>query len=115
MNGCSKLERWGEWCRNRDVGSSLPRETTIYRAMAGKVRLNIPWRPEGLGSDDSISDIDRRVAALPANLRRALIAEYVVGGDVRGKTAAAGLPTSTYYRTLIRARRMLFESSPPAG
>ncbi len=103
------LVRWGEWRRNQHSGLSLSRETTLYRAMAGKVRLSIPWRPEGFCVNDMFIDTDRRIAALPDKLKRVLITEFVIGGDVRAKTAAADMPTSSYYRALNRAKRGLRE------
>lgn len=106
-----KLYRWGEWCRKRQEGLSFPHETGLYRAMAGHVRLNVSWRTNGFNEDDYFLDTDMRVAALPDDMKRAVFAEFVVAGDVRTKTAAAGMPTSTYCRTLKRAKWMLADAS----
>ncbi|MFT4583838.1 MAG: hypothetical protein ACI915_004045 [Gammaproteobacteria bacterium] len=93
-----KLIRWGTWYRRQHKGQSFPSETVIYRAMAGQIQSGLAWRPGGFDKDDSAIDMDRKVAALPEKMQRALIAEFVLGGEVAAKTAAANMPISTYYR-----------------
>ena len=102
-----KLQRWGMWYHKQSLGLSLSPETIIYSAMTGKLRSGGPWCPDGIGGVDDAIDTGRRIADLPVNLKRVLVAEYIVGGDVRAKTAAADMATSTYYRALKYARSQL--------
>jgi hypothetical protein len=103
----NKLVRWGTWYRRQHEGQSFPSETVIYRAMAGRITVGMGWRPNGFDKDDSAIDTDRKIAALPEKMQRVLISEYVLGGDVAAKTAAANMPASTYYRNLKRASQSL--------
>ena len=98
------LSQWGLWRRKLIDGVALHRETVISRSMAGQPHTGtIERRPNQMTETDYCIDIDRRVMALPEQLRRVLIAEYLIGGDVACKTTAADMATSTYYRTLKRA------------
>ena len=110
MDSQSRLIQWGLWRRKLIDGAALSGETEISRSMAGQLpTVATERRPNRMTGTDYCIDVDRRVAALPEKLRRVLVAEYLIGGDVTSKTTAADMPTSTYYRTLKHALTELRE------
>ena len=107
-NVAAELSQWGLWRRKLIDGAALSGETVISRSMAGRLRTGAnERRPNGMTEAERYIDIDRKVMALPENLQRVIIAEYVAGGNVREKTATASVPASTYYRHLDRALLMI--------
>tara|TARA_R110002095_G_scaffold146482_2_gene126734 strand:- start:3244 stop:3588 length:345 start_codon:yes stop_codon:yes gene_type:complete len=105
MDSQSRLIQWGLWRRKLIDGAALPKDTVISRSMAGQIPTGANERRSNrITATEYCIDIDRRVAALQENLRRVVIAEYVIGGDVESKINAAGMPTSTYYRNLEKAK-----------
>lgn len=102
----SALRWWGAWRQEHGTIGGLP-GNPIYRAMAGKLRSDAPWRSNSYRCEDDFIDTDRRVAALPEHLKKVLIAQFVITGDVGEKVAAAGLSATAYYRYLNRALSLL--------
>lgn len=102
----ARLIRWGRW-HQEHAGYSGASQTPISRAMRGALPSDGRWCSSSYRFEDDVIDMDRLVAALPANLQKVVIAEYVTGGNVSDKTTAANVPVSTYYRHLDRALSMV--------
>ncbi len=65
------------------------------------------YRGISYDSNDEAIDLDAEISALPDDLRRVLVAEFVISGTVKAKVGAAGMSAPTYYRKLKQAKRSI--------
>ena len=59
--------------------------------------------------DDRFDGLTRAVNELPVKQKAVLLAEYFVAGEAADKWHSAGVPRTTYYRLLARAKAALME------
>ncbi len=104
------LTHWGQSQRGEYSLLGFRSRTTEYDLMSGKLcGIHEGCTSGYLYVDVGVMDTDRRISALPDDLRRVLYVEYVLGGSAKQRVKQAKMSRRTYYRKLVKASVALYE------
>ena len=71
------LEQWGAWARRGSGSVGWPQDTTLGRRVEGRLGGQGWDTGAGFDVDSQALEVDRLVASLPRELRRALVLHYI--------------------------------------
>jgi DNA-directed RNA polymerase specialized sigma24 family protein len=100
------LQAWGRWARGEISRHAWPRESPMFKTIR-EIRLGISARSTatGIEAGEEVIAVDKAVAGLTDEQRRAIWAHYIAQGETRFHCSRhARMPESQFVRHLDRAR-----------